>query len=151
MVDDMVTYKCFLRGHCFFQCRSWIYRHGCGSYLSQCYSHHRNHFPTWKNAELEHSFFGGVCTSWRWVWTCVRRVTYTVTPVEVVVHLLVSFIAMLFGHDLTHGSALLGMLVFTMCFLVVPIDEPVDKDGKMDWIGGSIGVSSLILFNFVWK
>jgi hypothetical protein len=57
----------------------------------------------------------------------------------------------LLRHDLTHGRALLGTLVFGTCFLVVPKDEPVDPNGKMDWVGGSIGVSSLILFDFVWK
>ena len=41
--------------------------------------------------------------------------------------------------------------MFATCFVVVPKDEPVDPDGIMDWIGGGVGVSSLILFNFVWK
>ena len=41
--------------------------------------------------------------------------------------------------------------MFATCFMVVPKDEPVDPDGIMDWVGGGVGVSSLILFNFVWK
>lgn len=41
--------------------------------------------------------------------------------------------------------------MFATCFVVVPKDKPVDPDGTMDWVGGVVGVSSLILFNFVWK
>ena len=47
--------------------------------------------------------------------------------------------------------ALLGPLVFGSLALVLPKETPVSKDEKMDWVGSFLGVSGLILFNFVWK
>ena len=47
--------------------------------------------------------------------------------------------------------ALLGTLVFSSLALVMPKESPVSKGEKMDWIGSVLGISGLVLFNFVWK
>jgi hypothetical protein len=49
------------------------------------------------------------------------------------------------------SRALLGMLVYGAAVLLVPTDEPIDPNGKIDWVGAGLGVAGLILFNFVWK
>jgi hypothetical protein len=47
---------------------------------------------------------------------------------------------------------MLGAIVFTMFTIVVPGEaEPFDKGGSVDWVGSYLGVSGLVLFNFVWK
>jgi MFS family permease len=47
--------------------------------------------------------------------------------------------------------AILGAVVFALFFIIVPGEaEPFDKDGKVDYVGAYLGVSGLILFNFVW-
>lgn len=46
----------------------------------------------------------------------------------------------------------MGVLVTTLVILVVPGEtEPLDKHGRVDYIGCYLGVAGLILFNFVWK
>ncbi|KAL0263048.1 hypothetical protein SLS55_002023 [Diplodia seriata] len=47
--------------------------------------------------------------------------------------------------------ALFGAVVFTALALILPAEEAVDKDGKIDWMGIALGVSGLALFNFAWK
>lgn len=46
---------------------------------------------------------------------------------------------------------MLGAIIFGAAVFVTPDDEPMDLDGKIDWIGVYLGVAGLILFNFVWK
>lgn len=36
-------------------------------------------------------------------------------------------------------------------FCLLPKEEPVDKQGKIDFIGIVLGLSGLILFSFAWK
>jgi hypothetical protein len=48
-------------------------------------------------------------------------------------------------------SATLGLVIFGAALIMIPNDEPLDLQGKIDWIGSSLGVAGLILFNFVWK
>ena len=33
----------------------------------------------------------------------------------------------------------------------MPKDEPLDKGGKIDYVGAILGLGSLILFSFAWK
>ncbi|KKY15469.1 putative efflux pump antibiotic resistance [Diplodia seriata] len=47
--------------------------------------------------------------------------------------------------------ALFGAVVFTALALILPAEEAVDKDGKIDWMGIALGVSGLALFNFAWN
>lgn len=47
--------------------------------------------------------------------------------------------------------AMLGTIIFFAVLLVVPKLEVFDKEGQIDWVGAYLGVSGLILFNFVWK
>ncbi|KAI0267339.1 major facilitator superfamily domain-containing protein [Gloeopeniophorella convolvens] len=46
---------------------------------------------------------------------------------------------------------LLGFVVFTSVFLLVPADDPLDPDSPLDYVGTYFGVTGLILFNFVWN
>jgi hypothetical protein len=48
-------------------------------------------------------------------------------------------------------STMLGFVVFGVVIITIPADDAVDPDGKVDWIGAYLGVTGLILFNFVWK
>lgn len=46
----------------------------------------------------------------------------------------------------------MGVLVTALVVFVVPGEtEPLDKHGRVDYIGCYLGVGGLILFNFVWK
>ncbi|KAL5343900.1 MFS general substrate transporter [Aspergillus crustosus] len=48
--------------------------------------------------------------------------------------------------------AILGAVMFTLFALIVPGEkEPLDKGGKIDYIGAYLGVAGLVLFNFVWN
>lgn len=47
--------------------------------------------------------------------------------------------------------AVLGAVEFVSLFFVLPPEEPVDKDGKIDWVGSALGLSGLALFNFAWN
>jgi hypothetical protein len=49
------------------------------------------------------------------------------------------------------NRTILAFVVFTIAFIATPFDEPVDKDGKIDFIGLYLGIGALFLFNFVWK
>ena len=50
------------------------------------------------------------------------------------------------------GRAILGAVVFVLFAIVVPAEpEPMDKAGKIDYVGAYFGVGGLILFNFVWN
>lgn len=52
---------------------------------------------------------------------------------------------------LTLGSAILEGGSVAGLFFSMPKDQPLDKDGKIDYIGSAMGLSSLILFSVVWK
>ncbi|UKZ54063.1 hypothetical protein TrVGV298_007868 [Trichoderma virens] len=48
--------------------------------------------------------------------------------------------------------AILGVLVIILVALVVPGEtEPLDKQGRVDYVGCYLGVAGLILFNLVWN
>ncbi|KAE8390755.1 major facilitator superfamily domain-containing protein [Aspergillus alliaceus] len=47
--------------------------------------------------------------------------------------------------------ACLGTLTFIPLWILAPYEPPVDRHGKIDWVGSALGTSSLILFNFVWN
>ena len=55
------------------------------------------------------------------------------------------------GTDRPRPRGLLGALVYAAAIIMVPADEPVDPDGRADWIGAYLGAAARILFNFVWK
>lgn len=42
-------------------------------------------------------------------------------------------------------------MLFGGLFFLLPHEVPVDKGGKIDYTGAFLGLSSLLLFNFVWK
>ncbi|KAH6639609.1 major facilitator superfamily domain-containing protein [Boeremia exigua] len=46
---------------------------------------------------------------------------------------------------------MLGLTVYGTAIFLSPQDEPVDPNGKIDWVGAYLGVGGLILFNFVWN
>ena len=48
-------------------------------------------------------------------------------------------------------SACLGFVAFIPLWALSVREPPVDRKGKIDWIGSALGTGSLILFNFVWK
>ncbi len=43
------------------------------------------------------------------------------------------------------------MIVFGGLGLLLPPEDPTSKSEPMDWIGSFLGISGLIIFNFVWK
>jgi hypothetical protein len=43
------------------------------------------------------------------------------------------------------------LVVVGSLFAVLPKDEPVDKEGSIDFGGIALGVGGLLLFNFAWK
>ncbi|KAI9695120.1 MAG: hypothetical protein M1820_008888 [Bogoriella megaspora] len=45
----------------------------------------------------------------------------------------------------------LGVVVFGLLAWLLPKEKPVDPNGKIDYVGGALGTSALILFNFVWN
>ncbi|OOO07985.1 major facilitator superfamily MFS_1 [Aspergillus oryzae] len=47
--------------------------------------------------------------------------------------------------------ACLSAVTFVALWALAPYEPPVDRSGKIDWIGSALGTSSLILFNFVWN
>ena len=53
--------------------------------------------------------------------------------------------------DVFSSSGLLGFVVYSTAIVIVPVDEPLDPNGEVDWVGAYLGVCALILFNFVWK
>jgi hypothetical protein len=46
---------------------------------------------------------------------------------------------------------MLGFVVYGSIWLFVPDEEPVNKNGSLDWLGAYLAIGGLILFNFVWK
>lgn len=55
------------------------------------------------------------------------------------------------SRDLSISRAILGTFVFGLLALLLPADLPVDRNGKIDWIGALLGTSGLIVFNVAWK
>lgn len=53
--------------------------------------------------------------------------------------------------NVSSNSGLLGFVVYGVAIITVPADKPVDPECQIDWVGASLRVSALILFNFVWK
>ena len=51
----------------------------------------------------------------------------------------------------TIGRALFGTLVFGSLAIVMPHETPMSKGESMDWTGSVLGISGIIIFNFVWK
>ncbi|KAG9235205.1 major facilitator superfamily domain-containing protein [Amylocarpus encephaloides] len=47
--------------------------------------------------------------------------------------------------------AIVGAVEIAAVLILVPGAEPSDKGGRIDWIGAYLGVTGLILFNFVWN
>jgi MFS family permease len=47
--------------------------------------------------------------------------------------------------------ALATALVLVSLWMLLPPEKPVDRRGKIDWLGAGLGTSALILFNFVWN
>lgn len=43
-----------------------------------------------------------------------------------------------------------AILTAVLAYLL-PKETPVDKDGKIDYVGAALGLGSLIVFNVVWK
>jgi hypothetical protein len=42
-------------------------------------------------------------------------------------------------------------LILAGLFFSMPVDQPLDKNGKIDFVGSLLGLTSLILFSVVWK
>ncbi|KAK8100866.1 major facilitator superfamily-domain-containing protein [Apiospora kogelbergensis] len=47
--------------------------------------------------------------------------------------------------------AALGTFVFGGLAFLLPHEQPIDKEGKIDYTGACLGVGSLLLFNFCWN
>ncbi|KAJ9203079.1 hypothetical protein DTO164E3_2550 [Paecilomyces variotii] len=47
--------------------------------------------------------------------------------------------------------AALGAATFLPLSAILPKEVPVDREGKIDWVGAGLGTCALILFNFVWN
>ncbi|GAD97553.1 efflux pump antibiotic resistance protein, putative [Paecilomyces variotii No. 5] len=47
--------------------------------------------------------------------------------------------------------AILGVITFGILGILLPRDHPVDRNGKVDWIGATLGTGGLIAFNVAWN
>jgi hypothetical protein len=47
--------------------------------------------------------------------------------------------------------AITGTVLLAAVLMILPPETPVDKGGDVDWFGAYLGLSGLVLFNFVWK
>ncbi|KAI9811995.1 MAG: hypothetical protein M1827_004887 [Pycnora praestabilis] len=47
--------------------------------------------------------------------------------------------------------ALIAVWVFGNLWALLPHETPVDRQGKIDWIGATLGTSGLIIFNAAWN
>ncbi|KAL1866455.1 hypothetical protein VTK73DRAFT_4689 [Phialemonium thermophilum] len=45
----------------------------------------------------------------------------------------------------------MAALVFGTLFFLMPKERPVDPGGRIDYVGAFLGLSSLLIFNFVWN
>ncbi|KAI9738373.1 MAG: hypothetical protein M1834_008876 [Cirrosporium novae-zelandiae] len=54
-------------------------------------------------------------------------------------------------HWFFYTMAIMGGCVFGTLAFLLPPEIPVDKNGKVDWVGATLGCSGLIVFNFVWN
>ncbi|KAE8446755.1 hypothetical protein EG329_011660 [Mollisiaceae sp. DMI_Dod_QoI] len=48
-------------------------------------------------------------------------------------------------------TAMIGVVCFGALWFVLPPETAVDKEGDVDWFGTFLGLTALILFNFVWN
>ena len=46
---------------------------------------------------------------------------------------------------------LASTVVFILLWVLIPKEIPVDRNGKIDYLGAALGTSALIIFNFVWN
>ena len=53
--------------------------------------------------------------------------------------------------NLILSSSLLGVVTVLPLWALAPSEPPVDKNGKIDWVGSALGTLALMLFSFVWK
>jgi hypothetical protein len=58
---------------------------------------------------------------------------------------------MLVVHLLKYPRAILGICVFGSLWSLLPHELPVDRRGRIDWIGAGFGSGGLIFFNVAWK
>ena len=56
----------------------------------------------------------------------------------------------LFCFDLRNRAGLEALTILAL-IAIIPKEEPLDPDGKIDFIGAVLGMGSLLLFNFTWK
>jgi hypothetical protein len=49
------------------------------------------------------------------------------------------------------NRAIVGVIIYAALWLALPPESAVDTEGNIDWFGAFLGLSALILFNFVWK
>lgn len=47
--------------------------------------------------------------------------------------------------------AMMGAVLYTALWIVLPPESAVDKGGNVDWCGSCLGLTALVLFNFVWN
>jgi hypothetical protein len=52
---------------------------------------------------------------------------------------------------LTISRGVMGAIVLATLWFLLPPEQPVDRHGKIDWIGASLGTGGLIVFNVAWK
>jgi hypothetical protein len=49
------------------------------------------------------------------------------------------------------SRAIVGTVIFVSLAVLLPSDYPVDKNGRIDWVGAFLGTAGLIVFNVSWK
>ncbi|KAL2859396.1 MFS general substrate transporter [Aspergillus pseudodeflectus] len=47
--------------------------------------------------------------------------------------------------------AIVGTVIFASLAVLLPSDYPVDKNGRIDWVGAFLGTAGLIVFNVSWN
>ena len=113
-----------------------------------------HHLPARKKTEpWVRSFWSNGTCGCSWRFSCLRNYRPAVGVEMVVLHAVRSktFWMRISLADVFSSRGLLGFVVYGTAIVTVPVDEPLDPNGEVDWVGAYLGVGALILFNFVWK
>lgn len=152
MSEYLYASLCLLHELLCFRHNAGSQRLGRGFYYAQCCGYDCKYQSSWSYTKSQSWFVCGVSAYWRVFGGAFLGNLFGADGVEMVLHLYVSSTLQLQDQMLTvRHSACLSFAAFFLLWALSVREPPVDRKGKIDWIGSAIGTGSLILFNFVWK
>ena len=114
--------------------------------------HHWNNLPSWQDEKLHSWIFRVQLSCGRRTWGLLDGGLHRIRGMEMALLCNVGiWRPLVIGYGLMISRAILGAILFVALWLVLPRESPIDREGKVDWIGACLGICALILFNFVWK